>query len=113
FQEETQGQRSMCPGLIKVYMIVRRLVLSSHHSFGTEYLNPLIVSVDSLATVVYCSNDTVFKAQCYRRRVPIAHFLEYWIDQNIDLRIDLLDVRPYEETCHIEIMNGHIQEEST
>ena len=80
----------MCSGLIKVHMIIRGFVLGSHHPLGTEHLNSLIVSVDGLPAVVYGSEGAVFKGQCYHRSVPIAHFLEYWIDQNVRVRPQLV-----------------------
>src|SRR5438309_7251686 len=103
----------MSPGPVETNVIVRSIIAGRNHAFRSEYFAALVVSINRPSAIVDRSDRAVFKSQRHHRRVPIAHRAYHGVHQHICLRVDLDDFAAYEKTRHIEIMDGHVQENAT
>ena len=84
-----------------------------HGSVAAQDLDPLIVAVRGLAAVVDGPDYTFAEAQRDYRPVQIADLTDFGIHQDRCRRIDFFYFVSNQKSRHIEIVDGHIQKDST
>ena len=89
------------------------MVFRGHHSFGTEHLDSLVVPIGRLAAVVDNGHRAALVAHPHHGRIEISRLFDLWIDQRGATSEYLLDGGINEEPGHIEVMNGHVEENPT
>ena len=89
------------------------MVLRGHHSFGTEHFHSLVVPIGRLAAVVDNGHRAALVAHPHHGRIEIPRLFDLWIDQHGSTSEYLLDGRINEEPGHVEVMNGHVEEDPT
>lgn len=74
----------------------------------TKDLNPLIVSVGSLPTVVHGHHDTVLERQDHQARVNVAGVPNFRVHLAATLAVHLGNLGPDQEASDVEVVHRHI-----
>ena len=88
-------------------------VVAHHHlPLRTEHFDPLVVAVNGPAAVVDGAQGAVGKAQHHHRRVQVAGLADGRVYQVAPRGIKLLDLVAGQKAGDIEVVDGHVQEDS-
>ena len=103
----------MNPLAIAVNGLMGGVVAHHHLPLRTEHFDPLVIAVNGPAAVVDGAQGAVGEAQGHHRRVQIAGLPDGRVYQGAPRGIELLDLVAGQVAGDVEVMDGHVQEDST
>src|SRR5438128_9165543 len=100
FDEKMQWQVTPYPLSITDDSGVRIIIFCTNSTGAAQQFHPLVISIDSLAAVADCSNDTVGKPQHDDRVIDVSRFRDSRTIHGVRQHKDLLYFAPDEEAGH-------------
>src|SRR5437879_2855541 len=88
------------------------VVIGLNSSGTAQQLNPLIVAISSLTAVADRPDHSISKLEQHYSAIHVARFPYFRVIENASLDKNLFHLATDQETCHIKIMDGHIQEDT-
>src|SRR5258707_2780085 len=92
---------------------VRIVVLGLHHPRATKNLGPLVVTVGRAAAVLDRADYPVSKFQNRDGSIHVTNGADRLVHQHARRGVDLFYLAADEKAGHVEVVNGHVQKQST